>query len=144
MAAHHHVLQDGHAAEETDRLKGDRHASPRAAIGGEPGEILTAQMHRTSIWSQVAGDEMEQRRFARTIGADDAHQLGFVDLQGHLVDRDHAAEAAGQTVRFEQHRSCSSYCPALANWSALSPAGTNWPFLMTDIRFVESGMPACF
>ena len=36
------------------------------------------------------------------------------------------------------------YWPAVASWSALRPAGTNWPSLMTDITLVESGMPACF
>ena len=45
-----------------------------------------------------AADEIERRRFARAVGADEAPQFAFLDGQIELVDREESAKADADAV----------------------------------------------
>src|SRR5690606_19598977 len=56
------------------------------------------------------GEQVEQRALAAAVGADDADDLGLLDVERHVVDRVDAAEGAGQVGDFQNtHREASVF-----------------------------------
>jgi hypothetical protein len=67
-AAHLQVLGHGHRAEDVALLRHE--GQPLPADGGcaEARDVAALEQHLSAAWPQQPGDELEQRRFARTIG----------------------------------------------------------------------------
>jgi len=59
-----------------------------------------------AIGSKAPGDQIEQRRLASTVGADDAERLAGRDGDVEIVRGDHRAERFAQAFDLEKHESC--------------------------------------
>src|SRR6516165_5901 len=60
------------------------------------------------------GDQVDERRFARTIGADDAADFAGANPEIDAVDRDQAAETLGELQSFQDrrgHHACRTRSP---------------------------------
>src|SRR6184192_2423667 len=52
----------------------------------------------------AAGNQIEQRRFAGAVGADQAHDLAAADRNGDVAVRDQATETLPDAAGFQQRR----------------------------------------
>jgi hypothetical protein len=87
-----------HAAGESSRdLLGDqRHLEPRLA-----GEFA-------AVDAQLAGEELEQRRFAAAVAAEQAEAVPRLELQIDAVEQRRAAEGEGDVAQRDQGHATSS------------------------------------
>ena len=63
---------------------------------GRPRHVDAVERHRAGVGPQVAGDQVEQRRLAGTVGPDDPDRVTLGDLERQTVDDREAAEPFGQ------------------------------------------------
>ena len=68
-----------------------------------PRNVPPVEQHLAGAGRQLAEQAVEERGFARAIGADHAQNFAFLNLEGHSVHRPHAAEMFVQLARFEHH-----------------------------------------
>ena len=106
VAADHHVLQHGHVAEQTDVLEGAGHAQRRDEVGLAPVEQMllavgAVQVHGAFRGLVDAGDAVEEGGLAGAVGADEGHDLTFVDGQVQLVEGAQTAEVTRQALDFK-------------------------------------------
>ena len=95
VGGRHHVLPHGHVEEQPQGLEGPRDPLPRDPVRLEPLDAL-AREDDVALGRLVdPGDQVEERRLARTVRADHADDLALVDMQ---VEVGHDLEAA------ERHR----------------------------------------
>jgi len=106
VRAHHDVLERGHAAKQSHRLERDRDAEPGPFVGWQTIDPPPLEEHPAGIRAQPAADQVEERRLAGAVGPDDGVETPTLDPQRDVVDRDHAAEAAGQRVGFQHVSDC--------------------------------------
>src|SRR5580698_6746007 len=72
---------------------------------GDAGNLLVRKPDRTGMRGDHAGDGVDQRGLARTIGPDDAVDLARLDRERHIGDRSNAAETNRERVDFKKrHR----------------------------------------
>src|SRR5579885_1091106 len=96
------VLRHRHAAERPRKLEAAGDTQPGALIGREPIERLAVERHGAGLVAQHAGDAVDERAFARAIGADEAQALSAPHLEIDAVERDEAAEALAEPADLEQ------------------------------------------
>src|SRR5262249_62233300 len=74
-----------------------------------------------------AGDDIEQRGLARAVRPDEPDDLSLLDVEIDGIERDEAAEAAGQFAAGEQggHKAFLSPPRESRNWRGSSPCGRN-------------------
>ena len=60
--------------------------------------------------AQLAGDEVEVRRLARAVGADDGRQRAGREGAEHMIHGDMAAEADRQVASFKHGESHYNFC----------------------------------
>ena len=53
-------------------LEGAQHAAAEQLVGRQPGDVLAVEDDLAAIGRDIAGDQVEQRRFARAVRADQA------------------------------------------------------------------------
>src|SRR5690606_34153902 len=108
----HHVLHDGHPVERLRQLEGADHAglgdggrrgaSELAALEGPGGGVLGATEAALGRRRLVeAGDEVEERRLAGSIGPDERRDDASLDLEVADVDGCHTAELPYDVVHDE-------------------------------------------
>ena len=93
------VLEDAEVAERLGDLEGARDAQLRDLVGGETGDPAILEAHCARGGRQVAGDQVEQRRFPRAVGADDAGDRARLDGERDVGDGSQAAEVLRQLVK---------------------------------------------
>src|SRR5919204_5372721 len=76
---HQQVFERAHARKDAHLLERATHAQARHAVGGGVGEIAPAEHHTPRVGGKVAGDAIEERRLARAVRADQAHELAALD-----------------------------------------------------------------
>src|SRR5215468_6914108 len=96
--AHGHVVRHRELAEELRGLKGAGDAEARDGVGRGAGDAEAAQCDVAPIRAVVAGEDVQQGRLARAVGADDGGDTGGGDGERDIVEGGHAAEAHGDTV----------------------------------------------
>ena len=92
VAPSHDVVQHAHALEQGDVLKG---AGDARGGGVVRAHLLAcrALVGDDAVLRMVESvDDVEHRRLARAIGADDGADFAFADVERHIADRAHAAE----------------------------------------------------
>ena len=92
LGSHHHVLADGQAGEEADALQRPGDPQRGQPVGADPVKRLPAPAHRARRRLDEAADDVEQRRLAGAVGADDAEHLALRDLERDAVQRGDAAK----------------------------------------------------
>src|SRR5437773_1244782 len=85
------VTSRGLAGKQGDDLIGAGEAEMGAAAARDAGDVAVEQAHRTAIGPDFAGDQVEQRRLAGAVRADD--QAALAGLDGE-IDAGGDAQAA--------------------------------------------------
>ena len=79
--AHHHVVDDGEARERPELLECARDAQAAHVVGRETRETRSIQVDRAGVGAIEAADDLEERRFARSVRADDPDQLAGLHVE---------------------------------------------------------------
>ncbi len=90
--AHHHVLQHRQPPGEARDLEAPPDAMGRDQIRPAEGDGPVVQADRAAVRELDAGDDIDQRRFARAIGPDDPHDAPRCCGQADTAERAEAAE----------------------------------------------------
>ena len=106
-AADHHVLQHRRGADQARRLEGagDAMAGAQMRRAGRQGRRRPAAP-APALRRVVAGDDVQRRRLAAAVGADQAVHLAGADLEVEPVDGPHAAEMQRDALEREQSPGC--------------------------------------
>ena len=94
------VVQDAQVFKEADILKGPGDAGRGDAVGGPGADVLALKENPPLGDAKDPGDEIEDGGLAGAVGADEAHQLPFLHLQGKIGDGLEAAEMVGEVDDF--------------------------------------------
>src|SRR5262249_11055086 len=102
---HPQVVGDRQRGERTRELEAARHPAARALMGEEAVDRLAVEPHRAGLVHERAADAVDQGRFARAGGTDQADATALRDGEIDAVERDEPAEAFAQTRDLEQRTS---------------------------------------
>src|SRR5262249_49787683 len=78
------VAQQRLAREERDDLVGSGHAQMEAPAARHARDVLVEERDGSAIGPELAGDQVEERRPPRPVGADDETPLAGLDRQAHV------------------------------------------------------------
>jgi hypothetical protein len=98
------VVEHGHPGKRLDDLKRPRQPEGVDPRGAPAGDRLTREADLTAVRHEEPGNDRKQRRLARSVGPDDAHDLAGRDAQRDTVEGGEAAEALGHPAKLEQGR----------------------------------------
>src|SRR4051794_36712334 len=98
------VLRDGERGEDARVLERPAEAHPRPDVGGEVGDVVTAQAYPPAGRGDEAGQHVEQGRLAGAVGADDTEDLAFVHGDVDIGQRMDATEGDRDGPGLEQCR----------------------------------------
>jgi hypothetical protein len=103
VAAHRDVLPDAEVAEQPDVLECPGDPGPGEGLGRGSGEIGAVEHDAAAARGDDAGEQVEGRRLAGAVGADQPQDLAAAQLQVVVGEGGEAAEALRQT-RNVKHR----------------------------------------
>src|SRR5262245_35646755 len=89
------VLEHREIAEDVGDLVRARDAEARHGVGGLPRDVLALEQDLAGRGGQHAGEEVEERRLARSVGADHRAQFPPAHLEVDAVDGGEPAERLG-------------------------------------------------
>jgi hypothetical protein len=94
VAAEHDVVEHAHALEQSEVLEGagDAHAAMRC--GATAGHVLAEQVHRAGVGGIETADDIDHRRLAGAVRADQTENLASVDMDIDALERLQAAEGS--------------------------------------------------
>src|SRR3984957_6823105 len=127
IAAQHQVLMHAHVSEDAARLGDIADALAHHAIGREARERIAGEADAALEGRQVAEDGLQQRRLARAIGPDDAHDFAGADIERHLVQDFQPAIARADALD-SQHQCppCDAGCEAPSRASITFSSARIW------------------
>ncbi len=96
LRADHHVLEHGQAWKQTHALQRARNAKPGEPVRTDLRQLPTVPLERPRLRLHEAADDVEQRRLAGAVGADDTQDFATGKLEGDRVKRSDAAKAHRQ------------------------------------------------
>ena len=99
----HDVLQHRGAPEEPQVLEGSGYAEPVHLIRRHGGNVLVPEPDASRRRIVDAGDNVEDRRLAGSVGADDAGQGVVHDAEAHVPDGVDPAKAHVDVLQFQEH-----------------------------------------
>ena len=102
VLGHQQVFQHGQLFEQPHVLEGAHHAVTGHDVTGPARHVLAIEPDAPAAGLVEAADAVEHRGLARPVGADDGKDLVAPHGQRHLVHRQQAAKAHGQTGHVEQ------------------------------------------
>src|SRR4030042_1214926 len=86
------VIQDGHLRKEAGLLECPRHASRRDLVRHDPQHLGAGEDDRTPVGTEEPGEQVEQRRLACAVRADEGLDGALWHIEGHVIHRLEAAE----------------------------------------------------
>ena len=120
----HHVLQHRHGVKQTDILEGTGDPGVHHLVGLQPLQRRTRQGDVAAGGFIVGGDDVKQGGLARTVRADKAKDLRFINMEADVVDGPQAAKLHGDVLHLQDNvifrHSCCSFFPSAK--SLFSPA----------------------
>src|SRR5579864_5878211 len=87
-----HVLLRRHLAEQARQLKGSGNAKLIDAVGLQPADVSVAKQDATAGGANQSGNQIEERRLARAVRTDEAHNATLGNRQRDSPERLHAAK----------------------------------------------------
>ena len=115
VLAEHHVLEHGHVAEQADVLEGPGDPERRAPVRPEPPERSLQEADFPGIGRHHPGEQIEQRRLAGPVGADDRVYAPLPHRDIDIAQRMETAEPLGQADRPEARPAEGfRHCPTAA------------------------------
>ena len=97
----HHVLEDGHLLQLAGDLKRPREPPVRDLVGLKPGNVLSVEPDRPRGGVDHPGDEVERRRLARPVRADESGERPPLDVEANVVDGGDTAELLPEPLHLE-------------------------------------------
>ena len=97
LHGHHHVLQARQAVEQAHVLERADHALAGDAVGVEADELVAVEEDRARVGRDGPGEQVEHRRLAGAVRADQGGDRALAQLDGELAGGDDAAEALADT-----------------------------------------------
>jgi len=79
------VFERGEAAEDAGDLKRAPHAEPADVLGRKPVDFFAEEGDPARVAREVAGDQVEERRLAGTVGTNDGAEVALGDRKVHPV-----------------------------------------------------------
>ena len=104
VLADEHVLEHAHLGEETDRLERARDAAPDDRVRPKPHEARALEHQAACVGPDEPGHDVEERRLARPVRADQPDDGAARNDQVDLVEGDDASEASGHALHLENRR----------------------------------------
>jgi hypothetical protein len=102
------VLPHGGTLHQPHVLEGAAHPQRRALVDLEPGDVAALEPHAALVGPVEAGDDVEGRRLAGAVGADDADDLPLAGPEADVAGRLHATETDRAALHLKHgHRSPS-------------------------------------
>ena len=102
-APRHDVVERRHALEQGDVLEGAGDTLAGGEIGAHVVPPLALERDHTLLRVIEAVDDVEHRRLAGAVGANDGAHLALADIEGDVAQRAHAAEGERHVFQREQH-----------------------------------------
>ena len=99
----HQVVEGGHAAEQGDVLERAADALERRLVRAHVAAALALVGDRAFLGPVEAVDDVEHRRLAGAVGADDGADLALQDVEADVGERRDTAEAQSDAVDLQQH-----------------------------------------
>ena len=96
------IVEDVHARKDARQLEHAHQPAPRQALRLQSGARLAVEPDRALIAREVAGHDVEQRRLARSIRADEADEFARRHIERDVGDGDEAAEAFAHALHGEK------------------------------------------
>src|SRR5439155_14926969 len=90
------------SGEDVDELEGARHAEPGQPHGPHAADVLALEAHGAARGRQQAREDVDERRLAGAVGADDRHELAAPDPQRDAVEGADAAVEHPYVDRLQQ------------------------------------------
>ena len=84
--AHEHVLEDGHARQRSRRLERPHEAAPRDCVRRPAVDPLAGERHAAAVGAHEPGDDVEERRLAGAVRADQGRDGAGLDRERRGVD----------------------------------------------------------
>src|SRR5262245_52611401 len=103
MHADQHVFSGRHVGEQPDVLKGPAHPQRGDLVGAQADERLAAKADDAGVGTVQAGEDVEERRLARAVGADDRGDTP-VEREAHALQGRKAAECLDDVDGLEERR----------------------------------------
>src|SRR5439155_395174 len=85
-------LERSESREQRVDLEGARQAAPHAGVGPERGDVLLAEHDAAGVGPQQAGDQVDERRLPRTVGADERVAHAWREDEVDVLRHDEGAE----------------------------------------------------
>ena len=101
VAAEHQVLLHRRRGEERDVLEGAGHAEAGDRVRRQADEVAVAEAHRAGGGPVDAGQDVEHRRLAGAVGADQRVDRPGLNLEGDVVEGGDSREPDGDAVHRE-------------------------------------------
>ena len=105
MLADEDVLQYRHVAEEAQVLERARDPALDDEVRRQTGDVLAEEQDVPAVGRVHAGDQVEERRLAGAVRADQGDDAAGLDAEVHVLDRGDAAEGLEQLLDLEHRRS---------------------------------------
>ena len=114
MRTGHDILERRHQREQPDVLEGARDALLDETMRRLSGDVAPRVAHRAARGREESGDDVEGRRLAGAVRADDGPDRTLLDLQLEAVHRHQTTEPARQPRGLQQrgHRAIPDPCDA--------------------------------
>ena len=93
LSGEDHVVQDGHLGEHRELLECPADPELVEVRCPHAGHVLPVDLDVAAFGLELAEDAIEQRRFARAVGADKAEDFPRTHVKGHVPHGPDAAEA---------------------------------------------------
>ncbi|MNT59935.1 hypothetical protein D3C72_1974830 [compost metagenome] len=108
----HHRFQRGEIAKKLIDLEGARQAAADADMGRQGGDVLAAEQDLAAARGEGAGEQIDQRGLACTIGSDQGMTRALPDAERDVIGGHEGAEALDQVAGFEggRHGASSAAC----------------------------------
>src|SRR5439155_14110590 len=104
VGSHEHVLEDGHRPEELDVLERAGDALAHDPVRRAAQERLAVEGDFAGVRLVEARDDVERRRLARAVRADEPRYLPLLHLERDAVEGDDAAKTERYVVyRHQRH-----------------------------------------
>ena len=100
----HQVLQHRHALHLSGNLEGTHEAQPKGAVHLHPVNAPAAEDNPAAGRRQRPGHQIEERRLARAVGADQSRDGARHDLQGAVVHGPDPAEVLDHVAHLQHGR----------------------------------------
>ncbi len=101
VRAHLQVLAHGQAREDATTLGHVRQPARHHLVRGQRADVAALELEQRAATAQDARDAAKGAALARTVGADQAHDLAAMHLQAHLMQHIHGSVARRQILHLQ-------------------------------------------